>query len=356
LQIVPTSLTLDLMKTPTAQTPMAFARAIVLGYKKYGKMPGKALRHAQIAPSQLRHADARITAAQMEALSGAAMKELNDEALGWFSRPLPWGSNGMLCRASLASANLQIALQRWCRHYALLIDDIRLELSIEGAVARLAVIEQRDLGEFREFCLVSCLRNLHGFACWLTDSGIPLTEATFPFDAPPHSKAYGLMFRGPSYFNAAHASICFDAQYLALPVRRDDRALRNMLQRPLPLIVLQYRRDRLLSRRVRELLSTRAAELSNAQALATVLNISMRGLYRHLASEGTSWQTLKDEARRDHAVDQLRHTTKAIKQIATSVGFRSEASFSRAFRQWTGQPPVEFRHAPSTPDGARLPR
>jgi hypothetical protein len=42
----------------------------------------------------------------MEIMSGAAMQELDDEALGWFSRRLPWGSYGMLCRASITSPDL----------------------------------------------------------------------------------------------------------------------------------------------------------------------------------------------------------------------------------------------------------
>ena len=40
--------------------------------------------------------------------------------------------------------------------------------------------------------------------------------------------------------------IRFDARYLALPLVRDEAALRQMLQRALPLTVRQYRRDRLL--------------------------------------------------------------------------------------------------------------
>jgi hypothetical protein len=100
----------------------------------------------------------------METFSGLAMRELDDEALGWFSRPLHWGTNGMLCRASLPSANLGVALSRWCRHYGLLVEDIRLELTIEAKIARLAVHEQKDLRSQREFCLVSTLRNIHGFA------------------------------------------------------------------------------------------------------------------------------------------------------------------------------------------------
>jgi len=59
--------------------------------------------------------------------------------------------------------------------------------------------------------------------------------------------------------------------------------------------------------------------------------------------EGTSLQALKNEVRHEMAVDQLRRTNRPIKQVALAVGFRNEKSFSRAFQQWTGQAPRDFR-------------
>lgn len=333
------------MKPLVAETPIAFIRSIVLAYERYGKDPHGALQVAQIPPSVLRQPDARVTAVQMETFSGLAMRELDDEALGWFSRPLHWGTNGMLCRASLPSANLGVALSRWCRHYGLLVEDIRLELTIEAKIARLAVHEQKDLRSQREFCLVSTLRNIHGFACWLVDSRIPIARVTFPYSQPRHAKAYGLMFRGLVSFEESQASFSFDAEYLKLPVRRDDRDLRQMLLRPLPLIVLQYRRDRLLSQRIRELLRTRSLELTNANAMASELNVSTRSMYRHLAEEGSSLQKVKDEVRCEIAIHQLTRTNKPLKQVAAAAGFRNEASFNRAFRHWTGSSPGEFRQS-----------
>src|SRR5690348_17854137 len=107
---------------------MAFVRAIALAYQKYGLSPDRALARARITPAQLRREDARIDAEQMETISATAMQELDDEALGWFSRRLPWGTYGMLCRASRAAPNLGVALKRWCRHHALLTDDVLLRL------------------------------------------------------------------------------------------------------------------------------------------------------------------------------------------------------------------------------------
>ena len=106
--------------TGRAETPMAFVQSIAQAYTQREMDPLPALTEAQIAPETLHHPNARITALQMEWLSATAMQALDDEALGWFSRRLPWGSYGMLVRASLTAPSLGVALQRWCRHHGLL--------------------------------------------------------------------------------------------------------------------------------------------------------------------------------------------------------------------------------------------
>ncbi|MDP3858510.1 MAG: AraC family transcriptional regulator [Stagnimonas sp.] len=324
---------------------MAFARVIVAAYRRYGQDPSELLKMAQITPAKLQQTDARITARQMEVLSGAAMQELDDEGLGAFSRKLPWGSYGMLARASLPSPDLGVALKRWCRHHALLTGDIRLGLVESGNSAAIVVEEHADLGVAREFMLVYVLRNIHGLACWYIDSRIPLQGARFPFPAPAHADAYSFMFPGPLDFDAARAEIRFDARYLALPLRRDEKALRQMLQRALPLTVLQYRRDRLLVQQVRQALVAYPGQAHSAEGIAALLHMSSRTLHRQLKEEGASLQQIKDEVRCERAKDLLYRTGKPLKQVAAACGFRNEKSFLRAFRQWTGTSPVEFRTA-----------
>src|SRR3974390_1969702 len=80
------------VQSRTAATPIAFVKAILLAYKKYGADPRAALAEAEIATNLLKHPQARITAKQMELIAGTAMRQLDDEALGWFARKLPWGS------------------------------------------------------------------------------------------------------------------------------------------------------------------------------------------------------------------------------------------------------------------------
>lgn len=332
-----------------AVTPMALVRPILRAYEARGLSPEAALRAAQIGPDILKNTQARINALQMERITGYAMQELDDESLGWSRRPLPWGSYGLLIRASLSAPTLGVALKRWCRHHGLICDSVRLHIEAQGACVVLT--EQHRMGELREFCMVSLLRNLHGVACWLIDSRLALRRSEFPYAQPPHADIYPLIFPGPVRFGVhaagtpVQARLWFDPSYLELPIRRDEKALSQMLQRALPVQVLPYRRDRLLPRQVRQALLEQPQLNRNASAVANALGLSVRSLHRQLREEGTSLQALKNEARLDRAREKLARSRQPIKQIAQDLGFASEKSFIRAFKSWTGHTPAAWRVA-----------
>jgi AraC-like DNA-binding protein len=81
----------------------------------------------------------------------------------------------------------------------------------------------------------------------------------------------------------------------------------------------------------------------NAAALALALNRSERSLHRQLHKEGASLQQIKDDVRFSQAAELLRRTDQSLKQVAAQVGFSNEKSFARAFRDWAGQWPGEYR-------------
>lgn len=325
-----------------AATPIAFVRAIVAAYERYGLDAAGALQQAQIAPQLLADDQGLITASQFEQLSAHAMQEMDDEGLGWFSRRLPWGSYGLLMRASVTAPTLAVALKRWCRHHRLLTDDVLLHLEVDGERASLWLEERRaPVDAVRGLCLVTLLRYVHGFASWAIDSRIALLGLSFAQPAPPHAGVYPLLFGCRPVFDAARTRMDFDAGYLDLPLVRDETATSAMLQRALQLTVRLYRRDRLLVDRVAGLLRDDAG--ATAGTLAAALAVSVRTLHRQLLEEGASLQSLKDETRQARAMALLRTTDRPLKQVALAVGFRNEKSFGRAFRGWTGFAPGAWR-------------
>lgn len=323
---------------------MAFVQAIVRAYEERQMSALCALEKAQIPPDLIHQNRERITALQMEALSDAAMRELDDEALGWFERRLPWGSYGMLARASISAPHLGLALARWCRHHGLIAPDIQLQLSEQAGIATLTLHEVRALGEMREFCLLSVLRNIHGFASWLINEPISLLHASFPFAEPAHASVYHVLFApGSVEFEAPVASLQFESRWLQAPLARDEAALNRMLQRALPIQVRPYQREKTLVQRVRQLLAASGEEQQTAETLSRQLHLSQRSLHRQLKEEGASLQALKDDIRRERAIALLLRTSRPIKRVAQACGFLNDKSFIRAFRLWTGLSPSEFR-------------
>lgn len=326
-----------------AVTPAAFVRGVVAAYERYGRDPAEALSRGQVAPDLVNSSDGRVTAAQFEALAGHAMRELDDEALGWFSRRLPWGTYGMLCRASITAPTLEIALKRWCRHHRLVTEDVLLDLELGEETAVVSIRELRDLGPCREFCLVTLFRYVLGFSCWAVDSRIALRSAEFPYPEPGHVSVYPTIFCRTVRFDADRAGIVFDKHYLSLPLTRSAADLDNMLEGALRLTVLPYRRDRLLVERVRRVLRNARGRLLRAEDVASELALSTRTMHRRLREEATSLRDLKEEAKFELAKQELMRDRTPIKRIAEIAGFRNEKSFSRAFRSWTGTSPREFR-------------
>src|SRR5690606_26918636 len=94
---------------------------------------------------------------------------------------------------------------------------------------------------------------------------------------------------------------------------------------------------------VREFVAAHLASDATLGAAARAVHMSARALSRQLAAEGTSFRALKEEVRRDLAIQRLVKTREPIDRIAASVGFDNTPAFHRAFRTWTGSTPRGYR-------------
>lgn len=80
-----------------------------------------------------------------------------------------------------------------------------------------------------------------------------------------------------------------------------------------------------------------------AEAIAAALKMSARTLQRRLEDEGVRFGGLLDDTRARVAKRLLADPMLSLAEIAYRVGFADLATFSRAFKRWTGAPPGTFR-------------
>jgi len=256
------------------------------------------------------------------------------------------GSFAMLCHAVLSCKTLKQALERSLRFYALVLDDISGTLSSDGEIARIILNERVQGANHRVFAHETLLMMLHGVACWLVGRRIPILRAEFSYAEPAHSAEYRLMYSTQLSFSRPNTVISFDASYLELPVVQNERSVKEFLRTAPENILVKYKNGNSLTakirRRLRQLLPS---ELPECEVIADELHMTPTTLRRRLHEEGESYQSIKDQLRRDLAISYLSHSQRSVLDIAMELGFAERSAFHRAFRKWTGASPGEFRRS-----------
>ena len=84
-------------------------------------------------------------------------------------------------------------------------------------------------------------------------------------------------------------------------------------------------------------------EFCNNDAVSAELNLHPRTMHRRLSAEGTSFQTLKDEVRRDLTLYYLQQTGLSLTQIAGKLGYAEHSVFTRNCTRWFAVPPSRVR-------------
>jgi AraC-like DNA-binding protein len=78
------------------------------------------------------------------------------------------------------------------------------------------------------------------------------------------------------------------------------------------------------------------------ETVAHDMGVSTRTLQRRLLAERLSFRTVLDDYRRARALLAMREGHTSVAELAFSLGYEEQSSFTRAFRRWTGRAPSEL--------------
>jgi AraC-like DNA-binding protein len=84
-------------------------------------------------------------------------------------------------------------------------------------------------------------------------------------------------------------------------------------------------------------------EALSMRRVVAAAGMSERTFQRQLKDEGTSFSDLLADVRRSETLKRLKERKGTIAAIARDLGYSDQATFTRAFRRWTGVPPSRFR-------------
>lgn len=350
------------LSSGTAQRQAAVTISVAFVRSALSRMPvGSAARQqvleaAGVSESVLALPEGRIPAEQFAALWLAAVKVLDDEFFGLDTRQMRGGSFALLCRSLMSARTLGQAMNRFLRGFELFLVDVRGELLSDGTTARVVVHTAHGSAEAARIAQELFITIVHGVLCWLAGQRVPLRHADFNYAPPDHADEYPVVFSRSVAFDADVTTLVFDAAWLGQRIMQDEAALKQFLASSPLLLLVKYRRpDRWASRVRHLLLATDPRRWPPLKSVAATLGTTATTLARRLADEGTGYQDLKDQLRRDRAVSMLRNTTRSIDEIAVELGYEDPRAFYRSFRRWTGSAPGAFRQAAANGRPVRAP-
>jgi AraC-like DNA-binding protein len=323
---------------------ICFVAAALQSVRDRGHDADALLANVGLAPGLLQNPQARVSAKHYGALWRSIALTLDDEFFGQDSRRMKSGSFAMLCHSVLGCKTLGQALDRSLRFYALILDDVSGTCERNAREARIVLHERAAGAGQRVFAHELLLMLLYGVSCWLVGRRIPILRTEFSYPEPAHSAEYRLMYSAELTFDRPNTLIAFEGDYLDLPVVQNEHSIKEFLRTAPESILVKYKNGSSLTARVRRRLRQYLpGEVPDFEGLADELNMTPATMRRRLHEEGESYQSIKDQLRRDLAISYLSHSSRSVMDIALELGFSERSAFHRAFRKWTGASPGEFR-------------
>jgi AraC-like DNA-binding protein len=257
------------------------------------------------------------------------------------------GSYDVLDYLFLTSATLGDACRALERYYRIVTEIWKLDLLVEGDVARFRLWVPPEVVEplrhAWDYFFSGSFKRIRGALVNTVPTEVHLMHAQHA-----DVREYERVFRCPVTFSHPIGEFVFDARLLERRLATANATLHRLVRRHAEELLARVPSDQDLLVRAQTLLPVLLdrPELSLAY-LADQLGVGERSLQRKLAEHGITYKDLVQRVREDHAMRGLESQAITVQELAYTLGFASTAAFSRAFKRWRGMSPSEYqeRHA-----------
>ncbi len=302
------------------------------------------LEQAGINPELVKYEQFRITPKQFAALILSLWKQSDDEFMGLAAEPSKYGVFPLAAKYTREARTLEQALLRLSKFYNLTSSSLQMGLKYTQEETEFYMVLKTPHTDDDHILCEFLMMLWHRFASWLIGHSIPLNAINFMHKAPTHLKEYRLMYPCEARFNQETNSLSFPISILKKPVVQSNHALNLYLQRtPLDWFKRQAYHVEFTHKVLDYLENSHNIGATTIKEIAKELLLTERTLRRKLFNEGTFFQELKDGIRRDQAMYLLNQKNITIVTISNQLGFSEPAAFTRAFKNWTGITPQNYR-------------
>ncbi|MBL4790449.1 MAG: AraC family transcriptional regulator [Kordiimonadaceae bacterium] len=324
----------------------AFVRGFLDFAVKNGVSKELLLEGTKFSLSDLTDLDRRIPLEKYRQLIHESQKICNDSALA-----LRWGATVDMSEISVvglvmkASRTMGEAFEQLERYTSLVLD-----LDVGTTVPRFVLLQQnnelwmvdkrQNPNQFPEISETSFARLVCGPRQFLEQPHV--LEVHFTHDQPDHHVDYERIFQCPVRFSRPWNAMKLHPQVADWPVALEPDYVFGILTQHADTLLEKVASPTSVRAQV-EALVMPVLHTGNITAgdITTKIGMSRQTLYRKLREEGSSFKGVIASLRKKLAIEYLHAGKTSISEIAYLLGFSDPASFSRAFKRWTGKSPKE---------------
>jgi AraC-like DNA-binding protein len=335
------------------RVPMAFIRALLVRAQECDRDVDAILRAAGFPFDPLReHRRVPfVSREQYSRLCIALFRELGDESGGSMPDvPTPVGATRLIALSMLNCPNLEAAMRRAIEFNACcrlrpdipVVNTLEIDPATKSATLTYHVVGSDPARQHTALCGLAMWLRLCG---WLVGQHIDIQQARCAGPRPRFIAPLRHFFPCPVAYAAPVNSVTFSARHLEADLIRNEAQLNDFMRlAPYHVVIEPVAGERSITHRIREILGEDfREEMPSFDQLTRRLNMSARTLRRRLEKEGTSYQRIKDNARRDQAITLLSRHGMTVSDVAEQLGFSDPSAFHRSFKKWTGQSPGSYR-------------
>ncbi len=272
---------------------------------------------------------------------------LDDEFMGFTLRRCKPGVFAMMCNLVIHEETIAAAIRKGVLFYSLFNEEIEMTFSNTGGGDTLEVTFNHREHDAENYFLEFWLSIWYRAVCWMAGRTITLKHVDFCYPKPlARAQELRYIFPTTHRFSQPTARLVFDEDLTSISNIRNKSELKAMLERaPLIFMVVPANEESISRRLHNDILaaSTERATFPQLDFFTAAYGVSAQTLRRRLKQEGTSFRRVIEGIRRDLALKSLLKTKKSVSEIADHLGYSETRAFTRAFIQWTGMTPTDYR-------------
>ncbi|RYY79748.1 MAG: AraC family transcriptional regulator [Moraxellaceae bacterium] len=250
---------------------------------------------------------------------------------------------GIMGYLGLSCQNLGEALQRFERYHRLAYDCNDLQISITDNMVEISWgISAGKPGQLVDETAIALFRNIAEQL--IQPTRLALSHVDFVNSPPNQTRIYEQYFGCAVTFNAVRTRIAFPITLLTAPVNRADQTLKQLLENQAAALLYELPEHDDFDQQLQRYM-TQAVQQGNIciDEIAQHLGLSARGLQRQLVKRNYSFQQRLAQVRETLAKQYLLDSKLSLIDIALLLAYSEQSAFQRAFKQWTGQTPHQWR-------------